>query len=67
MSKLDIITIGSATRDVFLKIEHPELQKHSDSPTGEEICLPMGSKLEIKEITFTTGGGGTNAGVTFAR
>ncbi len=63
----DIITIGSATRDVFLKAEGFELRKHADSPTGEEQCFPLGSKIEIKEVTFTTGGGGTNTAVTFAR
>src|SRR3989344_950901 len=63
----DIITIGSSTKDVFLKTENFELQKHADSPTGEEVCLPLGSKLEIKEIVNTIGGGGTNSAVTFTR
>lgn len=63
----DIITIGSATRDVLLKAEGFELRKHADSPSGIEQCFPLGSKLEIQEIVFTTGGGGTNAAVTFGR
>ena len=63
----DVITIGSATRDVFLRAEGFELRQHADSPTGTEQCFPLGSKIEIKEITFTTGGGGTNAAVTFVR
>jgi len=63
----DVITIGSATRDVFLKSEGFEIRKHSDSPTGVEQCFPLGSKIEVKEVVFATGGGGTNAAVTFAR
>lgn len=63
----DVIIIGSATRDVFLKAEGFELRQHSDSPSGTEQCFPLGSKIEVKEITFTTGGGGTNTAVTFAR
>ncbi len=63
----DVITIGSATRDVFLKINNMESRKHTDSPTEIEQCFPLGSKIEIKEIVFTTGGGGTNAAVTFGR
>jgi len=63
----DVITIGSATRDVLLEAEGFELRKHADSPTGVEQCFPLGSKIEIKEIVFTTGGGGTNAAVTFGR
>lgn len=64
---LDIITIGSATRDVFLKSEGFEIRKHSDSPTGVEQCFPLGTKIEVKKVVFTTGGGGTNTAVTFAR
>lgn len=63
----DIITIGSATRDVFFKLPHSETRPHSDSPTGIEQCFPLGSKLGIKNAVFTTGGGGTNTAVTFAR
>lgn len=64
---LDVITIGSATRDVFLKSEGFEIRKHADSPTGIEQCFPLGAKIEVKEVVFTTGGGGTNAAVTFSR
>lgn len=63
----DVITIGSATRDVFLKTKDFEVRKHSDSPTGIEQCFPLGSKIEVEELVFTTGGGGTNSAVTFAR
>lgn len=64
---LDVITIGSATRDVYLKSEGVEVRRHSDSPTGVEQCFPLGAKIEVKDIVFTTGGGGTNAAVTFSR
>lgn len=66
-SKYNVIAIGSATRDVFLKLENTELRDHNDSATGVEQCFPLGTKLEVKEITMTTGGGGTNAAVTFGR
>lgn len=66
-TKFDIISIGSATRDVFLQSANFELRRHADSATGLEQCLSLGSKIEIKEMVFTTGGGGTNAAVTFAR
>lgn len=63
----DFITIGSATRDVFFKTDYFELRKHRDSPTGEEQCFPLGSKIEVQEMILTTGGGGANAAVTFSR
>jgi ribokinase len=67
MPKFDVVAIGSSTRDVLLKSGDFEIRKHEDSPTGVEQCFPLGSKMEIKEIFFTSGGGGTNAAVTFAR
>lgn len=62
----DVITIGSATRDVFLKMAAKWSHKHSESGVLEE-SLPLGSKIEVEEVVLTTGGGGTNAAVTFAR
>lgn len=62
----DIITIGSATRDVFLKSEKIKIKKSLTSPSGFDECLPLGSKIELNDITFDTGGGATNAAVTFS-
>ena len=42
------------------------MRQHADSPTGTEQCFPLGSKIEVKEIVMTTGGG-TNTAVTFGR
>ena len=60
----DVISIGSATLDVFLR--SPELDVEKQNGT-KEICVPYGAKLEVEEIHFETGGGGTNTAVTFAR
>ncbi len=70
---LDILTIGTATCDVFLTsplfkvfrdVEH--LTKLGFK-TGEAECFALGAKLEVHEPLFSTGGGATNAAVTFAR
>jgi len=64
----DIITIGSATRDAFFEgITFDYHHQDKDLPTGEVLCLPLGGKMQVKQVTFTTGGAGTNAAVTFAR
>ncbi|MDO8599637.1 MAG: carbohydrate kinase family protein, partial [bacterium] len=63
----DIITIGSATQDVFLRSKAWETKEDPRSPTGLNACLPFGSKVPIEDLHFTTGGGATNAAVTFAR
>lgn len=63
----DIVSIGSATRDIFIKAENFRSLDMADFSTGKGICFPLGSKIEIKKIVFTSGGGGTNTAVTFAR
>lgn len=63
----DIITIGSATRDVFLTSHSMHRHRASDVLTHLETCLPFGAKLDAEKIFFSTGGGATNSAVTFAR
>lgn len=65
--KYDIITIGSASRDVFLNSPDFKIVNNGEGATGQTINLPLGSKLEVKKIIFATGGSGTNTAVTFAR
>lgn len=65
---VDVITIGSATRDAFFEgIQFDYHHKDQHLPTGKGVCLPLGSKLQVDKVTFTSGGAGTNAAVTFAR
>jgi fructokinase len=60
----DIITFGSATRDIFLKLSGLKTIK-GKSVTGELLVLPSDSKVPIEEIHIKTGGGGTNSAATF--
>ncbi len=63
----DIVTIGSATRDVFLRSKHFQVIKSPKFFTGKAQCFTLGTKIPIEDIDFTTGGSGTNVAVTFAR
>ncbi len=54
----NIISLGSATKDIF--IDAKELKK------GSGFCFPLGGKIEMKEIQTFSGGGGVNTAVTFA-
>jgi sugar/nucleoside kinase (ribokinase family) len=64
MSAPRILSIGAATQDVFL---HGKVfQPHRDKGKNVEE-FAYGSKNEVEGIYFTTGGGATNAAVTFAR
>jgi len=62
-----ILSIGAAVQDVFLS-HSPELKPVSDK-TADELFLKieLGSKNDVNNIDFSTGGGATNASVTFAR
>ncbi len=57
--KYDIISVGSAVMDVFLDTDVHE--------RGKEICYNIGAKIKVKDLRFSTGGGGTNTAVGFSR
>ncbi len=61
-----ILTFGAATQDVFLVGK--ALHARRDVRTREYVeQFPLGAKVELDHVFFDTGGGGTNAAVTFAR
>ncbi len=65
-SHIKVISIGAAVQDVFLggKV----LAAKRDVRTNNYVeQFPLGAKLELDNIHFDTGGGATNAAVTFAR
>lgn len=63
---MKIITIGSATLDVYLLSKAFKLVKSKRFLTGMGSCLTLGSKNAVADIFVDTGGGATNAAVTFA-
>lgn len=65
--KFDVITIGTATRDAFIKSEHFHVDPDHHVLGGKGLVMALGAKLEVPELFFSTGGGATNAAVTFAR
>lgn len=62
----DIVTFGSATRDLFLRSKDFKILKNQDFSTGQGVCFGLGSKIYLDDIFFATGGGGTNTATTFA-
>jgi ribokinase len=61
---LDVITVGSAALDVFVETGQKLFQK---ADKRGHIRVPFGSKILVKELRFSTGGGGTNTSVSLAR
>ncbi len=65
MSVPTIVTIGKATQDVFLQSSQDFAQFEHKGVQYES--LPVGQKLSLDNVIFSTGGNATNAAVTFAR
>src|SRR3990167_2251770 len=63
----DIIAIGSATQDVFLVSDKFIEIRSKKFATGKGIGLPAGEKIKIDKAISASGGGATNAAVTFTR
>ncbi len=64
----DIITFGSAAQDIHLKSNtFKTLNDNNNFITGKGICFSLGSKIDVDDIIFSTGGGGTNTAATFAK
>ncbi|MEX0621865.1 MAG: carbohydrate kinase family protein [Candidatus Woykebacteria bacterium] len=63
----DCLAIGAATRDVFLTSKDFQAKRSGNGRRESNLVLPLGAKLSVENIIFETGGGATNAAVTFAR
>jgi sugar/nucleoside kinase (ribokinase family) len=63
----DVITFGAATRDVFVRSSAMELRDGEKSSGHIDACFHLGVKIDVDQLAFETGGGATNAAVTFGR
>lgn len=66
MAHYDIITIGNATRDIFLQNPHYPVLRNIPRQGETSFVLPIGAKIDIPTLVFATGGGASNAAATFA-
>ena len=60
-----ICALGAASQDVFLSGH--EIVSSQDASGKLIEAFPLGAKINIEKVVFSTGGGATNAAVTFAR
>jgi sugar/nucleoside kinase (ribokinase family) len=71
--QFDVITIGTATQDTYLigksfrVVDDPHFSEKLGFVEHEGICFTLGGKIEVDDVITTTGGGATNAAVTFSR
>lgn len=67
MADIKVLSIGAAVQDVFLS-HSDEFKPVSERGVVEQFMkLELGAKADVNNIEFSTGGGATNASVTFAR
>jgi ribokinase len=67
MAKYDVITVGSATIDVFVDTDSELIKIRTSKGEEDLIAYPSGSKILIRNLQFFTGGGGTNTAVSLSR
>jgi len=67
MSNYDVVTIGAAVLDIFMKSDKFKVVKSGDIPGGIAMCEVYGGKIEVEEVLIVSGGGATNTAVSFAK
>lgn len=60
----DVIALGSASIDVFVKTKAPEIVKNEQH---DDVCYAIGQKILVKDMHVDTGSGGTNVAVALSR
>ncbi len=64
---LDVITIGSATMDVFVESDDANIVSvYTKNKKSEFMSYPYGAKVEIEDFSSQVGGGGVNTACNFA-
>lgn len=63
----DVVTIGSATMDVFVECDDANIVSVSTTNTKSEfLSYPYGAKMEVTDFSSNVGGGGVNTALNFA-
>jgi ribokinase len=65
--KFDVVTIGTALLDVYMKSDKFVKVSTGDFAGGVALCEEYGGKTEVQEVEVVSGGGATNNAVSFVR
>ncbi len=66
MKTYDVISIGSASIDVFLSSKSKDIEIERIH-AHEDVCLPVGAKILIDKLHTDVGGSGVNSSIAFSR
>lgn len=67
MSNYDVVTVGAATLDIFMRSDNFKVMKEKSVVGGIAICEVYGGKMEVEQVEIVSGGGATNCAVSCAR
>lgn len=67
MNSYDVVCIGAAVLDIFMKSDKFKVVSSGDIPGGIAMCEVYGGKMEVEEVAIMSGGGATNTAVSFAK
>ena len=67
MANYDVVTIGSATLDIFMRSDKFKVISSGEVKGGLAMCEVYGGKMEVEEVEIVSGGGATNVAVSLAR
>jgi len=63
----DVITVGGSTEDVNFYVDDYQLLENKLNPAGNQLlAFDYGTKIDIKKVSMTFGGGAANTAVCFA-
>lgn len=63
----DVITIGDAVKDIFIKPCSSHFCSLQINMHGENLCMRHGDKISVDEISYGLGGSATNVAVGLSR
>lgn len=68
MSKLKILTVGGAVRDITFETAEGELIRNKEDLTRQQLVgFEFGAKIVVTHAQFSFGGGATNTAISLAR
>ncbi len=65
--KYDVITVGTARLDAYMKIHDSQKELHKDSVHAGGVCFRLGEKIVVDEYVFQMGGNAANVAVGLSR
>lgn len=64
---LKVLTIGAATQDIIIEYQEGSQITISTKELPPKLVIEEGSKIEIEQLHYASGGGATNSAVAFKR